>query len=193
MSAQGHATPPPRRRSAAGCLIMARRTGRFLFCFRSRDVPSGGTWSLWGGKPEGDETPIQTAMREVAEETGLSDLGTPMHVHRLSNRSFVYDTFLLVVDEEFNPVTGREAEGYAWLPIEDVPAPIHWGLEKLLEDNAAVTRLVKAVETMSGRACPLRPRKAPSRTKGNSGSVSPWRGANAGRRQRERRDAAASG
>jgi len=192
MSARDHVPAPPRRRSAAGCLIMARRTGRFLFCFRSREVPSGGTWSLWGGKPEGDETPIQTALREVSEETGLSDLGTPMHVHRLSNRSFTYDTFLLVVDDEFNPVTGREAEGYAWLPIEDVPAPIHWGLEKLLEDESAVLRLVKAVETMSGRSCPLRPRKAASRQR-RIGGERPWRDPAGARRQREGRGTAQSG
>jgi len=190
MTAPDPAAAATRKRTAAGCLILARRTGRFLFCFRSRDVPSGGTWSLWGGKPEGEETPIQTALREVQEETGLSFPGTPAHIHRLSNRSFTYDTFLLVVDDEFIPATGKEADGYAWLPIEEVPSPIHWGLEKLLEDSAAVSRLVKAVENTSGRACSLRARKATSGQRRNAGSERPWRqDPSGGRNRRDGRDA----
>lgn len=178
-----------RRRTAAGCLILARRTGRFLFCFRSRNVPSGGTWSLWGGKPEGDESPIQTALREVQEETGFASPTQPSHIHRLSNRSFTYDTFLMVVEDEFSPITGKEADGYAWLPIEDVPTPIHWGLEKLLEDQTAVSRLVKAVENTSGRTCSLRARKATSGQKRNAGSDRPWRqGPPGGRNRTDRRD-----
>ena len=38
---------------------------------RRRRERDGATWSLPKGTPDGDETPEQTALREVREETGL--------------------------------------------------------------------------------------------------------------------------
>jgi len=103
---------------------------------------------------------MQTAIREVLEETGHEFDVTPRHLHRLEKHGFVYDTFLIIVDDEFAPVRCRESSGYAWLPIEDVPTPTHWGLNLLLADQRAVALLKKAVETESGRHCYLRPRLA---------------------------------
>jgi 8-oxo-dGTP pyrophosphatase MutT (NUDIX family) len=147
-----------RPKSAAGCFILSRRSGRFLFSLRAHDAASGGTWSLWGGKKENDETPMQTAIREVFEETGFEFDGTPRHLHRLEEHGFVYDTFLIVCEDEFGPIPCRESIGYAWLPIEDVPTPTHWGVERLLADPRAVALLMNAVETESGRRCYIRPR-----------------------------------
>jgi 8-oxo-dGTP pyrophosphatase MutT (NUDIX family) len=147
-----------RPKSAAGAFILARQSGRFLFSLRAHDTASGGTWSLWGGKTEIGETPIQTALREVFEETGYAFEDTPLHLHRLEEYGFVYDTFLIVCDDEFGPIQCRESIGYAWLPIEDVPTPTHWGVTRLLEDQRAVSLLKKAVESESGRRCHLRPR-----------------------------------
>lgn len=139
---------------------MSRKSGRFLFSFRAHDVASGGTWSLWGGKTEGNESPIQTAEREVFEETGFSGGGMPRHLHRLEEHGFVYDSFLLICDDEFCPAQCRESIGYAWLPIEDVPSPTHWGVVKLLSDDRAVALLKKAVEGETGRRCRLQVRPA---------------------------------
>jgi 8-oxo-dGTP pyrophosphatase MutT (NUDIX family) len=50
-----------RRRGQGHELVLGRRAGRA----RQR------IWSLPKGTPDGDETPEQTAVREVAEETGL--------------------------------------------------------------------------------------------------------------------------
>lgn len=147
-------------KAAAGCFIMSRQTGRFLFSFRAHDIASGGTWSLWGGKCEPGETPMQTALREVEEETGYSGAASPLHIHRLEERGFIYDTFLLICECEFCPVQCPESIGYAWMPIEEVPAPMHWGLDRLFSDRRAVSLLGKAVETESGRGCPIRLRAA---------------------------------
>jgi|HigsolmetaAR203D_1030402.scaffolds.fasta_scaffold00443_16 ADP-ribose pyrophosphatase len=176
----------PHRR-AAGCLIMARRTGRFLFCLRSRSTTQASTWSVWGGKREGSETPIETALREVREETGLRTDALPSHIHRLSSRNFTYDTFLLVVDDEFCPASTRESDGYAWLPIEHVPSPTHWGLEKLLEDAAAVRRIARAVESISGRPCALRPRQPAPRPEDGTWTRVPGRRATRAARSRNAR------
>src|SRR5436190_6730697 len=52
---------------AAGGLVK-NGSGEYLFIFRR------GKWDLPKGKKDGDETPEETALREVEEECGLIDL-----------------------------------------------------------------------------------------------------------------------
>jgi 8-oxo-dGTP diphosphatase len=44
---------------------------RQVLLVRRKHAPFAGLWSLPGGKAEGDETPRETACRELREETGL--------------------------------------------------------------------------------------------------------------------------
>jgi 8-oxo-dGTP pyrophosphatase MutT (NUDIX family) len=57
--------------SAGGILLRHTPGGHELLLGRRRRERDGGTWSLPKGTPDGDETPEQTALREVREETGL--------------------------------------------------------------------------------------------------------------------------
>lgn len=52
-------------------MIRRGQTGPQLLLGRRRRDRDGVTWSLPKGTPDGDETPEQTALREVHEETGL--------------------------------------------------------------------------------------------------------------------------
>lgn len=144
-----------RRRSGAGCLILCRRTGRFLMCLRSHRAPAPHVWSVWGGRAEVDESAEETARREVFEETGLKIDGPLEHIHDQETFGFRYDTFLCVVEEEFAPFLTPEADGFCWSPIELVPAPMHSGLADLLANSRAATRLERAVERISGRPCSI--------------------------------------
>lgn len=57
--------------SAGGVVIRHSETGpELVLGLRHRNRRSA-AWSLPKGTPDGDETPEQTALREVAEETGL--------------------------------------------------------------------------------------------------------------------------
>jgi len=47
-------------------------SGELLLLKRPNDVHQGGLWSFPGGKVEGSEMPLDTAVRELKEETGLS-------------------------------------------------------------------------------------------------------------------------
>lgn len=46
--------------------------GEVLLLKRPNGVHQGGLWSFPGGKVEGDEMPLDAAVRELKEETGLS-------------------------------------------------------------------------------------------------------------------------
>ena len=46
--------------------------GEALLLKRPTGVHQGGLWSFPGGKVEGDEMPLDAAVRELKEETGLS-------------------------------------------------------------------------------------------------------------------------
>jgi 8-oxo-dGTP pyrophosphatase MutT (NUDIX family) len=68
-----HASGAPVRRafSAGGILLRDTAQGTEVLLGRRRRERVGATWSLPKGTPDGDETPEQTALREVREETGL--------------------------------------------------------------------------------------------------------------------------
>lgn len=124
-------------------------------CFRGSRSPSPRTWSVWGGRAEYDERPEETARREVFEETGHRLSGDLEHLQSQDTFGFVYDTFLAIVDDEFIPELTPEADGFAWVPLENVPLPRHAGLEDLLSNRLTATRLERAVERTSGRPCDL--------------------------------------
>jgi len=48
------------------------QNGEVLLLKRPKEAHQGGLWSFPGGKVEGDEMPLDTAVRELKEETGLS-------------------------------------------------------------------------------------------------------------------------
>ena len=61
--------PAARRIWSAGGVVWRRAGGRVEIVLVSR--PAEGLWALPKGKPHGGESVEQTALREVAEETGL--------------------------------------------------------------------------------------------------------------------------
>lgn len=141
----------------AGCMVMARHSGRFLLSLRPADEDEGigGTWSLWGGKAEPNETPKETALREVFEETGVHLTGEVFHLKHKEMGRFSYETYLMVVEDEFEPAKTVESAGFKWATLDDLPKPLHWGVVDLLSDRTAVNILTKSVENMSGRPCPF--------------------------------------
>lgn len=91
----------------AAILPLARTTGRVLVGLRSRRVPRPLTWAPFSGHTKRGETPKETALRELAEETGYTG---PMVLRQAGPRFFV-----AIVPDEFPPILNWEHEDAAWL------------------------------------------------------------------------------
>jgi len=113
---------------AAGCIIVARDTGRWCLQQRSDTVSDPGVWSTWGGGREPGESVTQCVRRELAEESGYQG---PVRLEPVDSNS-QYATFLAHVPYEFEPRLNSESQDYQWSDPEDLPQPLHPGLQQTL-------------------------------------------------------------
>lgn len=136
-------------RAGAGCLILARDTGRICIAHRSQEVEQPGTWGTWGGAIDQGEDPKMAAAREVREEAGYHGKLQMIPLYVFKHQSgFRYYNFLAVVDKEFNPSLDWETQGYVWTEFGKWPKPLHHGLQSLLADPDSL----KIISHYSGAA-----------------------------------------
>lgn len=146
--------PPSRHyhgEKAAGCIFVAKDTGRILLAHRADDeslVEEPGTWGTWGGKVDGDETPRQAVEREVEEETGHSGITKISLLYVYKDGSFEYHNFLVIVPFEFTPQLNWENDSSAWVEYGQWPEPMHFGLEALIRHaGPKIKRVIEALKT----------------------------------------------
>lgn len=129
---------------AAGCLIHARDTNKWLFLLRSASVDNPGTWALPGGHVEVNEDYLAGAIREAREEAGV-DLTEAqhklIHVHRTDWPLSIYATYAFCIEAEFKPQLNWESQAYVWCSLDELPTPLHWGVDAMLNNSKAAERL----------------------------------------------------
>lgn len=150
--AQAHAETGFWGRAGAGCLIMARSTGRFLVAHRSREVLEPGTWGTWGGAIDQGLDPVEAVKREVHQECGYTGPVTMEPMFVFKSGTFRYFNFLAIVDEEFKPTLDWENQGSRWCRFGAWPTPMHPGLKALLADPASVTLMQAEAQKASPSA-----------------------------------------
>src|SRR5213593_58746 len=124
-----------------------RRTGPTLevLVLRRSGGRSPGSWETVHGTIEPGETPVQSALREVHEETGLS----PVRLYNVSRVESFYlpdrDAIALVpvfaafVDPAARPALSVEHDRAEWLPAAQAAARFAWPLERpAIEDLVAL-------------------------------------------------------
>lgn len=110
-----------------GAIITSEKTGKVLTVLRSPEESYPMTWSFAGGKVESDEQEAEALVRELEEELQLTSFKkiSPLHRYQSRAKDFVYDTFIVLVSEEFIPTLNWENIGYAWTDINALPGPLH--------------------------------------------------------------------
>jgi dihydroneopterin triphosphate diphosphatase len=120
-------------------VVRSAAAGReFLQLRRSSGDYLGGTWQTVRGTSEGGETAVQTALRELREETGL----TPMELHSLGLVETFYiaklDTmwhsaaFLAVVAADATITLDAEHDDFRWLAAGEFERQCMWASERPL-------------------------------------------------------------
>jgi 8-oxo-dGTP pyrophosphatase MutT (NUDIX family) len=143
-------------RRAAGCLVYCRETDRLLIQKRSSIVLEPNTWGTWGGAVDPGETPVETVYRELREEgveTELLTKAIPVFVFTHES-GFSYHNFIVVTEEEFEPVLTWEAADFRWInpdEIASLPDELHPGLMAMLESPVTRNALNDLRQACGGR------------------------------------------
>ena len=107
------------------CDILVRhRDGTYLLMQRDRRKHYGGMWEATaGGSALQNETPLECAVRELREETGISSRELT-EVGRVQSGNTVYVEFLCVTDCRKDSVRLQEGEtiAYCWVSKEQLLA-----------------------------------------------------------------------
>jgi len=141
---------------AAGVLPIAKTTGRILIQKRAPNISHGNTWATFGGKPDANETPEQTARREFKEESGYDGPIYKMAPSFLYKRKggFKFYNNLILVPKEFKvktinkkTVDGEiEVVDAKWVSLDELKQmnKLHFGLKSLLKHSEGqIKRYIK--------------------------------------------------
>lgn len=133
---------------AAGVLLRAKDSGRYMVAYRSDKCDNPHTWGPIGGSAQDNEGSIEAAIREVKEEAGISledHQLEPLSVFKKKN--FHYHTFLGHVDKESdidnNLKLNDENDKVTWFHHHTPPTPLHPGFEETINIPSVKKRLAK--------------------------------------------------
>ena len=116
----------PEYRQAAGCILLhieGSSPTRILLLRRSENETSmHGLWELPGGKMEGKETPKETALQELLEETGLEPdcviRTMPPHIDDEMEKIY-HGIMARIRGKEPKVVLSDEHDKYMWITPHD--------------------------------------------------------------------------
>jgi dATP pyrophosphohydrolase len=125
---------PSIKSNLVSCYVFGRSLGehKFLLLRRSEESILGGTWQAVHGHIEAGETAVQTAVRELREETGFSPerLYRVEHVEQFYNERNDSVYFVPVFAAEVNglpaPALSHEHTEFTWASLRDALSLIVW-------------------------------------------------------------------
>ena len=136
-----------KREFSAGGVLVRRLRGRWMMAAIRPAGKKEGVWALPKGLIDPGEKPEQTALREVAEETGArgrsaGKLGDVKYVYTWAGeRIFKVVSFYLVRYSggrlgDVPPEHRHEVADVRWLPLDDAPRLLAYGGEREMATKA---------------------------------------------------------
>ena len=128
----------PKPSVTTDCIIVKKSSPASVLLIERKHAPFEGTWALPGGFVEIDEDLEAGAIRELEEETGLTNIalnqfrtfGTPGRDPRGRSISVVYYAF---IDLQAIATAGDDASKAEWFPLENLP-PLAFDHQKIIEE-----------------------------------------------------------
>lgn len=115
--------------AGAWVVVYCPRKDSFLLGKRSRQVKNPERWNLFGGQVEAGESPLQAALRELREESGIR--ASAGKLRKLDTRSVrcrnsasglrQMHFYLLTAGKEVSPKLNREHSDYRWFRSGTLP------------------------------------------------------------------------
>jgi 8-oxo-dGTP pyrophosphatase MutT (NUDIX family) len=112
-----------------------------LLLKRSPYVLEPNTWGIPGGAVPKDKdgnfkSDWESAAKESEEETGYSPERNVIGTYVFTDKSFIYTTYFVKVNEKFTPSLNWESSDFAWININDVTDyQLHYGVISLLKNS----------------------------------------------------------
>jgi 8-oxo-dGTP pyrophosphatase MutT (NUDIX family) len=136
-----------KREFSSGGVLLRRLRGRWVFAAIRPAGKEPGLWALPKGQIGEGERPEETALREVAEETGVEGklvgkLGDVRYVFTWrGERIFKVVSFYLLQYShgrlgDLPPETAHEVDEVRWLPLEDGPERLAYKGEQEMAERA---------------------------------------------------------
>jgi 8-oxo-dGTP pyrophosphatase MutT (NUDIX family) len=136
-----------RREFSAGGVLIRRLRGAWVMAAIRPAGKEPGVWALPKGLIDDDEPPDETAVREVAEETGVEGrlvgkLGDVRYVYTWrGERVFKVVSFYLLRYSrgrlgDLPPATAHEVAEARWLPLDEAPKLLAYKGEREMAERA---------------------------------------------------------
>ena len=132
-------------KQGAGCVIITKDSEKFLMMLRSEYVSDPNHWCWPGGMVDPGETPVEAAIRETWEETGIDLSKTEIKLifkNETAAPHFVFWTFVAVIDKEIEPRLNWETQAHMWCNFDDAPEPRLSGAAIILSAPIARKRII---------------------------------------------------